>query len=317
MAADSINYQLRPNKNVQRKLFIEMFRRLDRHLNLEEYRYIGMGGLWFGDFSLVHRELGLTNLVSIESREAARARFNRPFECVHVEEGETTMVLPKLRLGEGKAIIWLDYDSNLMGPVLDDIRILTAEAASLSICMVTVQADIRQVTQQRDVGGAKLSRLEALKMYAGDVLPVGLTEEEISNVRFPGIVSGVLLNAFRHGLRAAGRDGCFQLLLNMFYRDGAPMVTVGGLLCGPGDDAIAISDEHGLPFWPPGHEPYHIQVPLLTAREKAALDQMVPGAGPPTSREVEEELGLQLSDEKLAAYHEFYRQYPIFAEFEA
>ena len=59
MAADSINYELRPNKNVERKLFMEMFRRLEKRLNIQDdYRYIGLGGLWFSDFSMIHRMLG-------------------------------------------------------------------------------------------------------------------------------------------------------------------------------------------------------------------------------------------------------------------
>ena len=66
MAIDSINYQIRPNKNVERKLFLEMFRRLDDRLDITQYRYVGLGGLWFADFSLFHRRLGLTDLTSIE-----------------------------------------------------------------------------------------------------------------------------------------------------------------------------------------------------------------------------------------------------------
>ena len=316
MPADSINYQLRPNKNVERKLFIEMFRRLDGALNISEYRYIGMGGLWFADFSLIHRRLGLTDLTSIEMRQPARAHFNRPFECVQVEEGETSVVLPTLDLGTRPAIIWLDYDSDLNGPVLEDIETVTSDAAALSICIVTIQGSVRQVTNQKGPEGQSLSRLEALEHYAGDVVPFDLKNSDITGSTFPGVVSGILLNAFSHGVRKAARGLRFQPLLNVAYKDGATMVTVGGLLHDAAETPVSFDEHDPLPFWPPSTTPYWIRVPLLTVREKAALDQMMPGNEPPTAELVRAKLGFELSDEKLAAYHTFYRQYPMFAEYE-
>ena len=317
MPADSVNYQLRPNKNVERKLFIEMFRRLDHRLGIGNYRYIGMGGLWFADFTLVHRELGLTNLISIEKNKADRARFNRPFDCVQVKEGETSVVLPELDLGRRPSIIWLDYDSDLSGPALRDIQTMTSEAASASICIVTVQAHIGQVTRQQGPDGEDLSRLQALEYYAGNVVPTGLRDREITNSTFSGIVSEILLNAFQHGVTVAARGMRFQPLLNVAYRDGAPMVTVGGLLHDAEDEPICFGQHGSLPFWPPStNVPFRIRVPLLTVREKAALDQIMPSSEPVTSDLVRDKLGFALSEEKLAAYRSFYRQYPMFAEYD-
>lgn len=315
MAADSINYLLRANKNVARKLFVEMLRRLGTTLNIQEHRYIGLGGLWFADFTLVHRELGLTDLTSIEMRQPQRASFNRPFECVTVEPGLSSSVLPKLDLGERPSIMWLDYDTDLSGPALDDIGTVTSEVAASSICLVTVQADIRQVKYQRGPDDERLTRLEALEQYAGDLTRFSLKEEDITRSAFPGLVSEVLINAFRHGLTEAGRNLRFQLLVNTAYADGPPMVTVGGLLY---DDTMSPIefDEHGaFPFWPPSADPGWIEVPNLTVREKAALDQLMPGDAVPTTEVVRNELGFELSQEKLAAYHRFYRQYPTFTEY--
>jgi len=316
MAVDSINYGVRPNKNVERKLFVEMFRRLDGRLNIRDYRYIGLGGLWFADFSLIHRGLGLTDLISIEKRQPERARFNRPFECVKVEGGETSVVLGDLDLGSRPAIIWLDYDSNLHGPVLTDIGILAREVAPGSICLVTINASVEQVRKQEGPEGQSLSELEALEYYADGLVPPGLQDAEISGKSFRRVVSEILENAFVHNLRSAARGVKFQLLLRMAYRDGAPMVTVGGLLH-DADDAPIDFEEHGpLPFWPPSDTPYEIGVPTLTVREKAALDQLMPGDAPPTADVVNATLGFSLSPKKLAAYHRFYQHYPLFVEYE-
>ena len=317
MAADSINYQLRPNKNVERKMFIEMFRRLESQLPIRDYRYIGLGGLWFADFLLIHRELGLTDLISIEMRQPERAEFNRPFNCVQVERGETSLVLPDLDLGNRPAIIWLDYDSDLSGPALEDIAILASQAAAMSICIVTIQAHIGQVSNVKGPAGEDLSRLDALEYYAGDLVPDRLKNADITGSAFPGHLGEIMFGAFKHGLRTAARHMRFQPLLHIAYKDGAPMITVGGLLHTDKDNAIRLSDDGSLPFWPPSTtKPYRIQVPLLTMREKAALDQMMPGDGPPDAGDVERVLGFRLSGQKLAAYRDFYRQYPMFAEYE-
>ena len=316
MASDSINYGVRPNKNIERKLFVEMFRHLDNALNIREYRYIGLGGLWFADFSLIHRRLGLNDLTSIEKRQPARARFNRPFECVEVKGGETSVVLEELDLGSHPSIIWLDYESNLSGPALTDIKILAREVAAGSICLVTVNASVEQVRRQEDPEGQSLSELEALKFYAGELTPVGLKNTEICGKGFRKVVSDVLVNAFEHNVRSAARGLKFQLLLRMTYRDGAPMVTVGGLLHDADEAPIDFEDHGPLPFWPPSDTPYEIGVPILTMREKAALDQLMPRDGPPTTDAVNTALGFSLSRKKLEAYHRFYRHYPLFAEYE-
>ena len=317
MPADSINYQLRPNKNVQRKLLMQMFRHLDEPLNVGDYRYIGLGGLWFGDFTLVHRLFGLTDLVSIEMRQANRARFNRPFDCVQIEEGESSSVLPDLNLGRRRAIVWLDYDTDLAGPALEDIQILTRSAASVSICIVTVKADLRLVKNQKGPEGQEFTRLEALRFHVGDLVPTGLEESEIVRPSFPALVGEILMNAFTHGVIVAGQGMQFQPLVNMAYSDGATMVTVGGLLVGDEDARIDFEELGALPFWPPSRkEPYWIEVPHLTMREKAALDQMMPGDGPPSREFIRERLGFELSEKGLAAYHAFYREYPTFAEYD-
>ena len=317
MPVDTINYLLRPNKNVERKLFMEMFRRLDEPLNMRDHRYIGLGGMWFADFTLIHRKFGLTDLVSIEMRQAKRALFNRPFECVQVEEGESSSVLPDLDLDQSPAIIWLDYDTDLTGPALNDIEFMTRAAATRSICIVTVKADVRLVRNQKGPDGQKFSDSDAFRYYVGDLAPVGMADGEIKRSAFPALVGETLFNAFSHGVTVAGTGTTFQPLLNIAYKDGATMVTVGGVLLGSGSAPVSFEDHGPLPFWPPSTtDPFWIRVPHLTMREKAALDQMMPGNGPPSVDSVRERLGFELSQEKLAAYHAFYREYPTFAEYD-
>ncbi len=294
-----------------------MLGRLEEPLSIREYRYIGLGGMWFSDFILMHRVLGLREMVSIEKVHANRAAFNRPFECIRVEEGDSSCVLPDLDLEKGPAVIWLDYDSDISGPALDDIEIMTRTGAESSICIVTVNADIRTVRKQKGPDGELLTEGEAFRRYARGFVPVGMAEGKIQGSAFPGMVAQVLLNAFSHGVSVTGRGMTFQPLLNVGYRDGAAMITVGGVFLGRGRSELDLEEHGPLPFWPPSvTDPFWIRVPNLTMREKAALDQMMPGEGPPSITCVRSTLGFELSQEKLSAYHLFYRHYPTFAEYD-
>jgi len=61
-----VNYVLRPAKNVERKMLCEAFQRLTNFASLREYRYIGFGSIFFSDFTLFHRNLGISDLIDID-----------------------------------------------------------------------------------------------------------------------------------------------------------------------------------------------------------------------------------------------------------
>ena len=67
-SSDYINYVIRPNKTVERKLIFETLSRLAPIFNFAEYRYIGFGALWFVDFVMAHKYLSIANMISIEKR---------------------------------------------------------------------------------------------------------------------------------------------------------------------------------------------------------------------------------------------------------
>jgi hypothetical protein len=86
---ERINYGLRPAKHIERKMMVEAFRRLEPVASLKSYRYVGFGSPYFPDFSLIHRSLGISTMVSIERELSSERRmcFNRPFKCISIEMG--------------------------------------------------------------------------------------------------------------------------------------------------------------------------------------------------------------------------------------
>ena len=109
-AGSSLPYRLRPNKAVDRELFLSLLMRLTPRLSLENYQYVGLGGPFLEDFRLVHARLGLRQMACLESEQEVHKRqlFNRPIasiECVHA-------TLEDYLDGhdfETPAIIWFDY----------------------------------------------------------------------------------------------------------------------------------------------------------------------------------------------------------------
>jgi hypothetical protein len=131
---ESINYALRPAKNIERRMLCEAFRRLIEFGRLESYRYVGFGSTYFSDFSLFHKSLRIMNNVSIERDIGNKERFefNRPYKCINLEFGHSNAILPSLTW-DMRTIAWLDYDYNLDQGVLTDVKFVCASAPSGSI----------------------------------------------------------------------------------------------------------------------------------------------------------------------------------------
>src|ERR1700712_3390037 len=60
-----IDYRLRPAKHAERVMLCDLFRRM-RFSPPETYQYVGFGSVAFIDFRLVHRTLGIRQMISIE-----------------------------------------------------------------------------------------------------------------------------------------------------------------------------------------------------------------------------------------------------------
>ena len=145
----TVNYLLRPNKNVERKLIVDVLKVLRMEFGIDAYTYVGMGSMWFVDFIMAHKELGIRRMISIEGEPSYedRARFNKPYDCVTVALGDSTKVLPGLGLEAQRSLVWLDYNSDLRGPWRADLEIICSKVPSGSVVIVTVNAHVGQLGQ--------------------------------------------------------------------------------------------------------------------------------------------------------------------------
>src|SRR5258708_32708454 len=87
-----------------------------RSLQITNAVYIGFGSVWFSDFTMAHRLLGIRDMVSIERDEVVfkRAQFNRPYRTLEVMKGDSYSAIAHLLTQPSLAcrpcIVWLHYD---------------------------------------------------------------------------------------------------------------------------------------------------------------------------------------------------------------
>lgn len=311
---ESVNYVLRLNKNVERKLMFEALQCIGHKIPLAGYQYVGMGSMWFVDLIMAHRLLHIKDLISLELVEhAERAAFNKPYDCIKVLPGETSTLLPEMRWDD-KKIVWLDYDTGISGPLFADLSILGERVSVGSIVMITAKAHLADLPSATE-DGTQLSRRDAIERALGDYIPEDI--KTVKPAQYPDILGRSIFVALRSHLRIRAAGLGLLPLFHFFYKDGAPMITVGAIVTDEAGQYEALVGESGVftnfPYFT-GEQQYVIKVPPLTPKEKMALDNMMPSNSPPKELLVKAKYGFALGQELLDNYYQLYRAYPTFGE---
>ena len=308
---EDINYSLRPAKQIERKMICEAISRLGEFGTIETYRYVGFGSIYFSDFSLFHKKLHLSNMVSIEKDEHKRARFefNKPYDCIDMKFGHSTKILPTMSW-EQRSILWLDYDGKLDGDSLADIGSFCANAVSGSMLIVTVNAHF-SATDKNRLG-------ELREEIGAEMVPIDLGESDLAGWNASKAMRRIITNVIqkglnqRNGVRKVGSRLLWKPILSFEYQDGAKMTTIGGVLIDEGNEPHFMRcNFQALEFVRSNsEESYRIDIPALTYRELRYLDQHLPAG----DLALVESLGIPPRD--VNQYARIYRYFPNFAEAE-
>jgi hypothetical protein len=325
MSGRRINYNLRPAKHVERKMLVESFRRLNEFGSIESYRYIGFGSFYFRDFQLLHKNLGIENMISIEREVGNRPRFefNKPFNCISMQYNESNAVLPTLDW-DIRTILWLDYDGKLTTNVLTDIQFFCSNAFPGSVIIVTVNVAADPYDEN-----AENSALERFQSAVGiDNVPLDIKDKDLKKdslaIVCRRIVNNQILDTLhkRNGARAANNRFEYKQLFNFHYSDSADMLTVGGLVYDAGQSHnVAKCGFESLHFIRTSLEysrsdnlgqlqddAYQIEIPNLTYKELRYLDSQLP-QGIKLLRSV-------IPETEVRQYAKIYRYFPTFTEAE-
>jgi hypothetical protein len=315
---DDINYSLRVNKNVERKLLVEVLGALRPECPIENYQYLGFGSIWYVDFILMHKRLGISDMVSVEKEMSRldRAEFNRPYSCVEVLGGLLSSRLPAMEFKK-PIVAWLDYDDGIAGPLLKDLTELIQKAPSNSVVAVTCNAERRQLDATpdgvvHDASADQETKREAvLRFFAADLVPTPLPKGTLGGAEFKRFLGTMLFDQMSHAVRKAGRTDKLVPLFNFAYSDGAAMVTVGALLADDGTLRSIRSKKqaakHKFFFT---DEQFLIEVPHLTHREKLAFDRHLPAKKPLNVKTLQ----FTIPDRLVKNYEQLYSYYPVFEE---
>lgn len=312
---DAVNYSLRPNKTIQRAIVFDGLRSLSDKLNWSNATYIGFGSIWFTDFVMAHKRLGIDRMISIESDEIGfrRAEYNRPFRTVTVMNGLSYEIIPEFYddpvMMSQPWIIWLDYDSVLSDDATQELRGVVERAPPNSALMVTVNASGKKY------GADPAQKRERLRVLLGDVVPDALTRDQLREPDAFALTMADLLQQFLQATAEnCARQGGFVPAFRAAYRDKASMVTVGGILPAVEnrDHVSALVAEER---WE-GFSELAIVAPHLTLKELAVLQAQMPRAEL-MDRTIVQELGFDLGNDQIEIFRRYYRHYPAFAQLSA
>ena len=236
-----INYSLRPSKSIQRQMVFDGIRTLRSHLNINESIYVGFGSIWFADFVMAHKILDIDEMISMEKDEILyrRAVFNSPYASVKVHQGSSSDILPTLyedeTICERPWVIWLDYDSAFNETSIDDTRTAIESAPDDTICLVTFNGNESKYGRAKD-------RPSRLRDLFGDVVPDDLCMSRCDSTNMQNTLADLAADFMKSSAAGGARLGGFVPAFRMIYRDGAVMVTVGGVLPSSRDTARTVSD---------------------------------------------------------------------------
>jgi hypothetical protein len=313
---EKFDYTLRPAKNIERKMLVEVFGRFSAIQPLPMYRYIGLGAISFKDFALVHQRLGVIDMISMQPEEENRQRFvfNRPYSCISIKWGTSAQVLPTLTWHK-RGILWLDYDEYLDASKLGDIATVVSSVRSGSILAVTVDVDPDRVGKGPE---APARRMELLRGLVGDEkIPRGTKGNCLSGWGMGRVCCEIINNEIRQALSDRNapqpdtRRLAYHRLFNFHYADNAKMLTVGGYFVDPNDRRRLPPESFtDLDFVRPDREPYLIEVPIMTWREATHLNERLPRSAPDVSHPK------WLPEDERRRYGKVYRHFPTYLEAE-
>jgi hypothetical protein len=327
-SGSSLPYRLRPNKAVDRELFLALLGRLAATLKIEAYQYVGLGGPFLEDFRLIHGRLGISDMVCIEWEENVHRRqiFNRPVDCIKCVNDTLENYIDRTEF-EKPTIIWFDYTEP--GKISDQIErfAMTISVVPLnSILRITVNAHPESLGEPKEdevavgvglYGGSSRDkntlqewRLERFRERLGNLFPDDLRPDGMTFKNYGrSVLRAVHLAVDREILSLADRKIVWSLATH--YADGQPMATATLVVCARDDSAVEslVNDweYHSAPS-----SPKLLDMPALSTLERLRME---------SCDDAKAHLGFDLPRSRMGgdpfdSFRSFYRVFPHFSRVE-
>lgn len=321
----SVAYRLRPNKAVDRELFLSLLGRLSARLQLEQYSYVGLGGPFLEDFRLIHARIGIDTLICVESEEAVHRRqtFNRPIESMQCVHSKLEDYLEATEF-DSPVVLWLDF--TMPRTVVSQIETFARQTCELplySIVRITLNANptslgkppagqtaVTLPGEDNKTSGGETElewRLARFKERLGGSAPSGLPPDAMTHRNFgPSLLEALRLCAVREILDHPERKLIWALATH--YSDGQAMVTATAVIVPDGDQEVQTIVE-SWPYFSTPKEPLRLDVPALSTIERLTMESM---ANPKERMDYDLPMS-DIGEDPFEAFKRFYRVYPHFA----
>ncbi len=310
-SSNVVNYSLRQNKSIERSIVFDGARLVVDRLRLKDLVYVGFGSVWFSDFHQAHKQLDITTMLSIEADEVthARAVYNAPYRTVEVVKGMSDEVVPELLtrddLRERPWMVWLDYDTILEEGKLSELARLVVALPPDSLLITTFSASGGRY-------GRPAARPARLKQLFGSVSPESLDVDDYRDEALARLLAQTVQNFMLQKSLYYSRPGSYVPAFRLTYKDGTPMVTVGGFLPSLANRTEAVAMTTGVSWL--GILDETIDTPPLTAKESLALQQALPIASAPLTRADVQAMGFDLEEGQVDSFQRHYLRYPTFSQ---
>lgn len=330
MSGGNVTYQLRPNKHIERSLFVELVEIIGGY-KPSTFAYISMGGPQLEDHKLFHQRLGIVNLYSFEEDEIIyqRQKFNQRPSCVTcIPRTISDFVIDfenfvdENSLTDKTLVVWLDYASPKRREQLIEFETLLDKLSPNDVVKITLNANPATLGEaQRGETQEELlaRRLENLREQIGEyLLPDAISNDMIVR-RLPAILSGAIEIAAEKGTNRDRR--ITPVLLSQFsYQDTDHIMltaTIRLTLKSEEDDfrkTVKNRWEYLPDSW---RDVRHINIPALSAKERLEIDSKLPATDLETLHSnlpFKLHTDNQKSLEMLREYERHYRRYPSYLQ---
>ncbi len=322
MSGATIAYHLRPNKAIERQLFVELLTRLEDGLpqRYSDYSYYGFGGAYMEDFRLSQRHLGLTRMFSIDEapNSIARQKFNRPVNCIRFKKQNSKEFVESFK-SASPAIIWLDYTRPSWREQIVEVDTLARALPQNSVLKVTLAANPSALGNP-PVGSdidQHTFRLEAIQAMFGELVPNDVKADDLNTKHFPRLLARIFRACISQVFGALSDKECMPLALYT-YNDSTPMLTIT-MLVGKKTVNQTTRTKSRLKGWKFTSNGWDnlisINTPDLTLKERIFIEGLLPKCD---VSQIQKRLGYHVGDnsaaslEALSNYIEFHRQLPFF-----
>ena len=331
MSGGFVPYHLRQNKAVDRAVFIELLKKIDPIYPICGSKYVGFAGPFLEDFKISHSNFGNEDLVSIEidGDVVKRQNFNQPLSCIDINEMSSSDFISQVRQDEERYTFWLDYACpKKIREQIHEYGNFLSKAAEGSIGRVTLNVSLHALNNEvyRMEGGKKINLdKEEKQIKRFEKICTRLSDFDVQNrysaadmteEKYPVLLQDIIRRSCQQ--KIGSRNLVIKPLTSFVYQDGEHQMWTFTSILIPKDSALLevtkINEwKYSQTSWTGA--PIFIDMPDLSFRERAKIDQLLPGNDKDA---VMEQIGYKLHDRpaiherKIKSYIDFYRFLPFY-----